>query len=208
VNNALLALAFLAFMVASPRKDQERTKPAADNLVVNGSFEEGPAVHGDGDEVPADFGYLRLDVGSSEIRGWVVSRGQIDLTSTHWKAADGTRSIDLNGSPGVGGIRQRIHTEAGKRYKLTFKLAGHPVPIEDLEPVKTLRVTIGGDVKTYTFDTTGKSRADMGWREETFVFTARRGEAMIEFDSLSDADRYGGPAIDDVRVVELPGVTP
>ena len=208
MNNALLALGCTVLLGASPCEDDERPKPVAKNLVVNGSFEEGPAIPEDGGEIPADLGYLPLDEGSTAIPGWVVSRGQVDLNSTHWKAAHGKRSIDLNGSPGVGGIRQRIRTEAGKRYKLTFKLAGHPAPIEAFEEVKTLRVTIGGVVKTYTFDTTGKDRADLGWREEEFVFTARRDEAMIEFDSLSDADRYGGPAIDDVRVVELPGKTP
>ena len=55
MNNALLALTCVAFMVAFHPKDQERTEPAADNLVANGSFEKGPAIHGDGDEVPAEF---------------------------------------------------------------------------------------------------------------------------------------------------------
>ena len=40
------------------------------NLIVNGSFEEGPEVER----------YLSLDQGSDAIKGWVVTRGQIDYT--------------------------------------------------------------------------------------------------------------------------------
>src|SRR5437868_13034779 len=69
-----------------------------ENLVVNGSFEEGPDVGA----------WLSLDVGSTVIKGWKVTRGQIDYTGTNWRAADGKRSIDLHGSPGFGGIEQTI----------------------------------------------------------------------------------------------------
>ena len=39
------------------------------NLIVNGSFEEGPDDPGE---------YKSLDKGSEEIKGWKVTRGQID----------------------------------------------------------------------------------------------------------------------------------
>src|SRR5262249_15845908 len=57
----------------------------AGNLLVNGSFEEGP------DPGPGRF--LTLNEGSTEIRGWVVTRGQIDYNGTYWEAADGQRSL-------------------------------------------------------------------------------------------------------------------
>jgi len=63
------------------------------NLITNGSFEIGP------DPDP----YLPLDPGSTAITGWTVTRDQIDYVA-YWVDADGERSLDLNGSPGVGGI--------------------------------------------------------------------------------------------------------
>lgn len=182
------------------------------NLVINGSFEDGPAaIPGDGEEINPNQGYLPLNEGSTAIMGWVVTRGQIDLTANHWRAADGRRSIDLNGSPGVGGIEQTINTVTGGRYLLTFKLSGHPYPIEAEERVKTLGVRIGeaGAIeKVFRFDTTGKDRANMGWVERGFEFTATSERTPIEFYSLSKKDRYGGPALDAVQVVEIYDLTP
>ena len=50
------------------------------NLLANGSFEEGPEEVGD---------FKSLDKGASDIRGWRVTRGQIDLIGTmHLRAHD------------------------------------------------------------------------------------------------------------------------
>ena len=88
---ALMGLVGALLVEAAPalRKD-----PRA-NLVTNGSFEDGPDV-----EV-----YKALDKDATDIKGWVVTRGQIDLCQEkdgQWKAADGKRSLDLHGSPGSG----------------------------------------------------------------------------------------------------------
>lgn len=70
-------------------------KPAhATNLIRNGSFEIGVS--------PGS--YLPLGVGSTAIQGWIVIRGGIDYYGTGWISADGSRSLDLNGTPGVGGV--------------------------------------------------------------------------------------------------------
>jgi hypothetical protein len=76
------------------------------NLLVNGSFEDGP------DDVP-DF--KSLDKGSTDIKGWKVTRGQIDLIGTFWTSADGKRSLDLHGSPGYGGVEQTFKTRKGAK---------------------------------------------------------------------------------------------
>ena len=65
------------------------------NLIVNSSFEEGPDDIGE---------FKSLDKGSKDIKGWTVTRGQIDLIGTFWTSADGKRSLDLHGSPGFGGV--------------------------------------------------------------------------------------------------------
>jgi hypothetical protein len=89
------------------------------NIVVNGSFED-----------VADTDASRpLDKGSTALKGWVVTRGQIDVTQqngSEWKAHDGKRGLDLHGSPGFGGVEQTIATKPGKRYKVTFRMSGNP----------------------------------------------------------------------------------
>ena len=91
------------------------------NLVANGSFEDGPAV-------PAE-GYKPLDKGATDLKGWVVTRGQIDAvreTGGLWKAADGKRCLDLHGSPGLGGVKQTVATRAGRKYRSRFRCPGTP----------------------------------------------------------------------------------
>ncbi len=57
------------------------------NLLVNGGFEEGVDVDG----------FLALDPGSEAVKGWTVTRGQIDLVGAHWVSGEGGRSLDLHG---------------------------------------------------------------------------------------------------------------
>ncbi len=73
------------------------------NLLVNGSFEEGPDV----DDRKA------LDSGSALIKGWKATRGPISYVGDAWAGADGYRSIQLHGSPGFGGIEQTFKTKKG-----------------------------------------------------------------------------------------------
>lgn len=175
----------------------------SDDLMVNGGFEDGPKeIYGDGEELNKDFGYMPLNRDAAEVTGWLVTRGQVDLHANHVKAAEGHRSIDLNGSPGLGGIQQTIPTIKGQRYILLFKLAGHPDSAWD-DMIKVLAVDVGGDVRAFAFDTAGRDPANMGWVERHVTFTASGDKTTIEFYSQSTVDLYRGPAIDDVRVYKL-----
>src|SRR5687768_11941336 len=89
-NVILATIAGAALVAASFAGDK------AENLLKNGGFEEGPEA--------GDF--LSLNKDSREIKGWKVTRGQIDYIGTHWKHAEGKRSLDLHGSPGLGGVSQ------------------------------------------------------------------------------------------------------
>jgi hypothetical protein len=89
------------------------------NLIANGSFED----------VKDDEASRPQNKGSAAITGWVVTRGQIDVTQENgndWKAHHGKRALDLHGSPGFGGVEQSITTKPGKKYKVTFKMSGNP----------------------------------------------------------------------------------
>ncbi len=166
------------------------------NLIVNGSFETGANPN-------QGVGLISPDAGSSAITGWTVTRGQIDYNGRYWQAADGGRSLDLNGSPGVGGIAQTFNTVIGKRYRVNFSIAGNPL---GGSPVKQLAVSAANQSSNFSFDTTGYSLSDMGWEDKSWVFTANSTTTTLEFYSLSNqsANRFYGPALDKVSVVALP----
>src|SRR5262249_39747144 len=124
------------------RPDEKKSE----NLIVNGSFEMGP-----------DAGEFKpLDKDSTEIKGWTVTRAQIDYIGSYWQHAQGEHSLDLHGSPGIGGIAQKFKTKKGQKYRVTFALAGNP---EGAGSKKKLGVKAGGKQAEVGFDTTGKTKA-------------------------------------------------
>lgn len=157
---------------------------AVAGLSSNGSFEVG-----------ADPGRFRyVPAGAMVSDNWTVTKGSVDYIGSFWRAAEGNRSIDLNGLQ-AGEIEQSFATEVGTTYTVRFTLAGNPLsgPV-----VKTLQVTAGDTLRTYDFDTAGHSVGAMGWEEQEFVFTATAPTTVLTFTSLVPGN--AGPAIDNVRV--------
>ena len=164
----------------------------ARNLLVNGSFEEGP-------EIPKGGTSIILENGSTALPGWVVTLGDIEVVdSSYWKTADGKRSLDLNGSV-PGAISQTFKTRKGQKYRVTFALAGSTPDVEPKE--KKFQISAAGKTTEFTFDTTGKTRNDMGWLSKAWEFTAEADKTTLEFVSLTEGDV--GPALDDVVVVAI-----
>src|SRR5262249_35405985 len=180
----LAALGFLAsFAGAAPAPIKKS------NLLVNGSFEEGPPIGN----------YLGVNPGDTAIKGWVVTRAQVDIVGTYWPAANGQRSIDLHGSPGLGGIQQTFAPRAGRTHLGTFPLPTNPPgPI----PQKSLGVSAAGKTAEFTCDATGKTVKQMGWQKKSWRFTATDKQTTLEFYTLMKNDEACGPVIDDVCVVE------
>jgi choice-of-anchor C domain-containing protein len=150
----------------------------AANLVSNGGFETG------------------------DTSDWTA--GDVDVVSSStWAPSEGSFSLDLNGFfPGF--ISQDIATVPGTTYTVLFDLAGNPAAPQN---VKRLEVSAAGDSANFEFDTTGKSSATvatMGWREESFTFTATDTTTTLEFRSLhapaTHPDRAQGAALDNIRV--------
>ena len=186
----LLAAALLTLLAAT-------AEAQGANLIRNGSFEEGPGART----------FLNLAGGSTAIPGWVVTGEGIDLVGAgYWRSADGTYAIDLDGSarsrvtpPHVrGGIAQTFPTRPGRRYRVTFQLAGNP----NRPPLrKPVRVSAAGQSVELEFDATGRSGRDMGWVERTWEFTADADSTTLEFTSLTQSPQTGyGAAIDRVTV--------
>jgi hypothetical protein len=87
--------------------DGKTTTPSSNNLVQNGSFEQGanPGAN------------LPLQPGSTAITNWTVILGGIDYVGTDWVSSNRNRSLDLNGSPGVGGLSKLLPQRPGKHIK-------------------------------------------------------------------------------------------
>ena len=114
--------------------------PAAAAPFTNGSFELG--------SVNPGSGWITLGSGNPAITGWEIFDGTIDYIGTYWQAANGSRSLDLNGNDGPAGIRQTFDTIGGGTYQVSFALAGNP----DGAPLtKSVQVTSGGVSQLFAF---------------------------------------------------------
>ena len=188
------------------------TIPAKANLLTNGSFETGPD--------PGSF--TNLASGSTVITGWTVALGDIDYIGTIWVSSDGKRSLDLEGSPVIGGtcdivtphcpggIKQDFSTVASQQYQVTFDLAGNPNPssVAGVPVIKTVLVSAAGQSQTFTFDTTGHSLSSMGWVTDSWTFTASGTTTTLEFDSADSPATGFGPALDNVSVNAIESAIP
>jgi choice-of-anchor C domain-containing protein len=186
----LLSLSFIASGAASAQ--------SAGSLIVNGSFEQGPAIRT----------FLNLQTGNSSLPGWIVTGEGVDYVATgYWISSDGQRAIDLDGSassrktpPHVqGGIAQTFATKPGTRYRVTFDLAGNPNQPPEIKP---FRISAAGQSTELSFNAKGKTGRSMGWQKTTWTFTAKESSTTLEFSSLTVSPQTGyGAAIDNVSVV-------
>ena len=188
-----LVVALLAAAANPAAQAQDGGHP---NLVVNGSFEDGPLL---------EASFLPLDEDSTEIRGWVVTRGQIDLLQAAGelqKAAAGKRSLDLHGSPGFGGVKQPLVTKVGQKYRVTFSMSGNPGLA--LEMVH-LTVRAEGQKGAFACAMVGKTQEDLKWETKVWEFTAADTITVLEFHTAMAplAHPFSGPLLDDVKVVAV-----
>jgi len=160
------------------------------NLLVNGSFEQGPG------------GFTSLNPGSTAITGWVVTRGQIDyiVNPPGWVAADGAKSLDLNGSPGIGGIEQIFATVSNQQYSVSFAMSANPTTAR----ISSMGVQAASQSASFTFDSTGHSDTNMGWVADNWTFTALGTTTTLEFFSTDTLNANIGPALDNVSVDAVP----
>lgn len=159
----------------------------AQNMLVNPSFENGPAIPG---------AFLPLDAGSTAMPGWIVTRGQIDIVTSAWQQIDGLRSLDLNGSPGSGGVAQTFATTPNRDYTISFYVAGNGGAAP---AIKILKIAVVGQNPSVQFDNTGTSFSDMRWTKYIYAFRAISTATTLEFYS-GNPSSFGGPALDDVVV--------
>ena len=167
---------------------------AGPTLVTNGSFETASVNPGS---------FITLSNGSTVITGWTVIGtiqyvDNIDYIGSYWTAADGTRSIDLNGTGVAGGVQQTLATVAGQRYEVRFSMSGNP----DGEPMtKTLNVSADTENENFSYIVTG-SKSNMNWASYVWYFTATDDSTLLTFQSAITGSY--GPALDNVEVYAVP----
>lgn len=139
--------------------------------------------------------FTTLSSGRS-IGPWKVTRGAVDLIGAgFWQAAEGSQSVDLNAAqPGT--VSQTFRTTPGQKYTVRYALAANPA---GGPAVKTGSVLIDGqNFQDFSFNSTGKSRANMGYVTREVTFVATGSTTTLGFASTV-AGAYG-PVVDDVRV--------
>ncbi|GAA4625648.1 hypothetical protein GCM10023196_030600 [Actinoallomurus vinaceus] len=188
---ALSAAGALTLCMAATRPAQDRHTPVP--LFANGGFESPVA--------PAN-NFTRLGAGSA-LGEWKVTGGNVDLIGAgFWQAAEGNQSLDLEGDiPGT--IEQPIATRFGGCYTVNFWLAGNPDggPAIKRGYARVTQNAIGHPFiqKTLAFDTTGKTRADLGYVQQRFRFRALAPTVTLTFTSITGGGY--GPVIDAVSVI-------
>lgn len=196
MNRLVVGVAFATALAAGAAAPLGGAQAAT---LINGSFEEGID--------PGSFTTI-YSPDSSSITGWKVVSGNIDYIGSYWNAADGSRSLDMNGFD-PGSISQTITgLTSGQQYKVSFDLAGNP----DAGPTtKTLdAITASAGTNSFSFSTIGKSKSNMGWVTESFYFTATGPNELLTFASTvtsggtPENPAAFGPALDNVSVTATP----
>lgn len=159
---------------------------AATPTIANGGFED-PSI--------SPNVYRTLPSGET-IGAWKVTNGSVDILHTRFRqAAEGDQLVDLNGlEPGT--IEQSFDTLPLTKYIVTFSVAGDP----DYQGVSSARMKVNGKtVKNFSFDSTGKTATDMGYKTVTGSFTASGFSSTLAFEALTPPGA-AGIVVDKVRV--------
>lgn len=173
-------------------------------ILVNGSFENGPAMNGPLCPIsPSICSSVDIVAGSAAIPGWEVfaestSGAAVDYLGPGWDVSDGSHAIDLDGRGAVfSGVRQTFATSAGQRYDVFFDLSGNT---DGGAALKRVRVTVGGLSQDYAHDSTGQSSGNLLWDAIGLSFIASGPTTTLSFMSLTGAPSSYGALIDNASV--------
>lgn len=184
---AVLPLALLAALL--PLLPTPAATAAPPNLVRNGSFEQPPLV--------GELAYLR------DLPEWEVSEGsEVEVQRrVDGPPADGEQHVELDAKHDASpvAITQRVPTEAGVRYLLTFAFGPRPGTVD------------GENVVDVSWGGTALDRVDAGasdpetvrWRYHRYVVTAAGDSTPVTFAYAGPRNSRGG-YLDDVRVERVP----
>ncbi|MBX3380014.1 MAG: DUF642 domain-containing protein [Phycisphaeraceae bacterium] len=165
----------------------------AQNIVINGSFEA----------PDAGSGFTNRSGSFGAGSGWSIGNN-IDHIGGFWAAADGSQSVDLNGSS-AGSVSQALATIPGRTYRLRYAVSENFFGYED----KTMLVTWNGATVeniVIAHDPT-RTTIDVKWQYRSMNVGATGTSSTLAFISTTGAQSgaqgvapFYGPAIDDVSV--------
>lgn len=159
-------------------------------ILVNGSFEN--------PSVPADAIL-------TELEGWVVVSGNIDVAS--WTPSHGEQSIDLAGNT-IGAIEQSFNTSLGSTYTFSFDYSDNPYVGSDSARVEILDALSESVLySTTVYGPEGNSAESMMWQTFSDGVVASSSSSIIRFTSLN-SNNYGSASVslDNVSVVPEPAL--
>jgi Protein of unknown function (DUF642) len=124
----------------------------------------------------------------TEFSGWTAGPGTVDvLPPSFWQTPNGEGSIDLNGI-NLGTITRHYETAPNRRYRVSWKVSANAVwstgPYAT-PTVKTYNVITGPTTTAKSFDSTGRTNANMGWTGDSVNFTATSTDSIISFVSTT-----------------------
>lgn len=169
----------------------------AQNLIVNGGFEQGPTTN--------NCSWISVASPSTAIVGWQVIAGSVDHVKYSAKCSSttfpayapvGQYLLDMDGTLSAGAIRQVVNLVPGRLYKFSLLMSGNDGCGGGL---KKIRVTIGSVVQEFSF-----TCSSSGWESfetRSLQFTATTASTAIEIRSLNGAGC--GPLVDDVALERL-----
>ena len=160
------------------------------NVIVNGSFEQ--------PDISSGGTYETFTAGDTGILGWTVFGQSVDIVSggSYGGAAAGSQMLDLDGTPGPGGVMQAFATNPGTEYAFSFayRRSGRSATVSLLDSSGDLvtPISIAGSSDWVTF-------------ADTFI--AREGTTILKFLSNTSSGN-DGLYLDAVSVVATSAVVP
>ena len=154
----------------------------AQNLLVNGSFEQGNWVNHSG-------GWARLASGSTALTGWTITGDPVAWSSPAngegVVAADGQHALDMTGFGNEnrsGGVAQTFATVAGASYQLSLMLGGvasYGTPVQ-------LRAEVAGLQQVFSL----VPGAGNTWAAHQLDFTATADSTTLTLSGVYSASGY------------------
>ncbi|MBB5987561.1 choice-of-anchor C family PEP-CTERM protein [Sphingobium lignivorans] len=182
--------------------------------MLAGAAQAAPFTNGSFEDIDAPVNSYRNYSAGSNLGGWTVFTGAVDLIhggylNPDFVASDGINSIDMNGSTGqVGGISQSFDTLAGGTYTVTFDMNANVY--DGFIGMKNLLVEVAGFSQEFGYDTSLHPIGQGGpWTTHSFDFVALSSSSTLSFlSTYTGGGRVYGALLDNVRVTHLDGSVP
>jgi Protein of unknown function (DUF642) len=167
------------------------------NILVNGGLETllPPTM-------PDDLVYASTTLNTGALPGWSITSGSVDVVpSNYFASSQGSYSVDLVGTPGIGAISQTFATTPGVGYLLTFDFSVNPDSwiFDESGTIKRLQVSaIGTDGLTvltssiYSGSNGTRTNSNMQYLPETFSFIADGTSTTLKLEALAPLNMTGG----------------